>query len=530
MVGKAVVLAAGFGNRLRPFTATVPKPLLPVWGEPMLSRIVRTLRAKGVEDITVNCHHLADKIESWCRDNGCRTSRENEILGTGGALNPLRDWIGGDEFYLVNGDIVLDGAEDIDFESALNAKPLAGTSTIAAAFAVTEGPRTIEVEPDSSLVTNWSALDPGDRGTFTYAGFALLKPEILEYVKPDGFSTIVEAYEKAMMDGKFVKTVSSGKILWTDAGTVESYMSVNKSGEDNAFADIPHVKAFGADRAEFLGARGSDRAFFRTDKGIVVVYDDAKRPENAKYASHARHLAGHGVDVAKVIDEKPELKSLLMEDAGEDDLASIAEESKEEKLSSYAKTVGALARFASAPVPADAESAFGPDMWRWERELFRKYCLDARYSMEMPPEAEKELEAVAAELDKEPKALVHRDFQSTNVFFKNGKPKIIDYQGMREGPSVYDLASLLFDPYVKLTAEERKTLAGERATKIFYMAAVERLVQCLGAYGRLASVGQPQFGKWVPPALSNLREAAGEAGLEAVAALAGELLSRESAE
>ena len=67
---KAIVLAAGFGTRLRPFTCAVPKPLLPVWGEPMLARIVALLRANGVDDIVVNCHYLHEQVESCCAANG----------------------------------------------------------------------------------------------------------------------------------------------------------------------------------------------------------------------------------------------------------------------------------------------------------------------------------------------------------------------------------------------------------------------------------------------------------------------------
>ena len=63
--------------------------------------------------------------------------------------------------------------------------------------------------------------------------------------------------------------------------------------------------------------------------------------------------------------------------------------------------------------------------------------------------------------------------------------------------------------------------------KVLPLAAVQRLVQCLGAYGRLASVGQPQFGKWVMPALENLLAAADLAGLDAVGALAEDLIAEE---
>ena len=154
----------------------------------------------------------------------------------------------------------------------------------------------------------------------------------------------------------------------------------------------------------------------------------------------------------------------------------------------------------------------------------------------MPEAAERELEKVAAILEREPKALVHRDFQSTNVLWMNGTLRFIDFQGMRLGPAAYDLASLLYDPYASLSDKSREALAAlygkvsgrPEVADVLPFAAVQRLVQCLGAYGRLASVGQPQFGKYVLPALENLLAAADQAGLEAVGALAEDLIAEET--
>jgi aminoglycoside/choline kinase family phosphotransferase len=152
---------------------------------------------------------------------------------------------------------------------------------------------------------------------------------------------------------------------------------------------------------------------------------------------------------------------------------------------------------------------------------------------EMPEAAEKELKRVAEMLENEPKSLVHRDFQSTNVLWMNGTLRFIDFQGMRLGPAAYDLASLVYDPYVTFTDDGRRALVALYAKKcgraeiekVLPFAAVQRLVQCLGAYGRLASVGQPQFCKWVLPALQNLLSAADDAGLDAVGALAEDLIA-----
>lgn len=518
MAKKAIVLAAGLGTRLRPLTCAVPKPLLPVWGEQMLARIVAMLRDRGVDDIVVNCHYLHEQVEAWCEANGCRASYEPEILGTGGVLNPLRDWIGGEDFYLVNGDVVVENVPELAFAG----------DEIAAALVTEDGPRTIEVESESSFVTNWKSDDAGYPGTFTYCGIALVRAEILAYVKPEGFSSIVEAYEKAMMEGRFVRAVTSPKMLWTDAGTIPSYIALNQDGDDNAFAELPQLKAAGiAGKVQFIGARGSDRAFFRTDRGIAILYDDEKRKENSKYASHARWLKANGVPVPDVVADYPERKLTVMEWAGSERKMSLEE---------YVKVVEALAKFNALDASElDLEPPFDAKLYEWERGLFSEHCLGTRFHREMSKAVESELGNVASLLLKEPRALVHRDFQSTNVLWKNGRLSFIDFQGMRWGAAAYDLASLVYDPYVKFTEGERRALVAlyakksgrEEIVKTLPCAAVERLVQCLGAFGRLASVGQPQFGKHVLPALENLLDAADRAGLDAVGALAEDLIAEE---
>ena len=540
MIRKAVVLAAGHGTRLRPFTCATPKPLMPVWGETMLERIVRMLRERGVDDIVVNSHHLHEQIRVWTDEYRkaaqaagdkvrIKVSYEPEILGNGGVLNPLREWIGEDPFYLVSSDIVMENVPDLE-------KPFERLKTsgcIGVALVTEAGPRTIEVEPESKFVTCWKSPDPGVEGTFTYCGFSILKPEILKYVEPTGFSSIIAAYEKAMMEGKFIRAVEAKDFLWEDAGTIQRYIDLNRDGDDNGFADIPQLKAVGATNPKFLGARGSERVFFGCDQGIAVMYDDGNRDENGKYPGHARWLKAKGIPVPEILAEDPAKKVMLMSNAGTERKMSLAD---------YVKVVETLVRFnalGSEPdVPADLLPPFDDETWEWERNLFAKYCLGANFQMEMPDAVWKELESVAEILEKEPKALVHRDFQSTNVLWKGNDLAFIDFQGMRLGPAAYDLASLVYDPYVTFTEGERRALVALYAKtagrpefeRVLPIAAVQRLSQCLGAYGRLASVGQPQFGKHVVPALQNLLDAADKAGLDALGALAEDLIAKRNKE
>jgi len=333
---------------------------------------------------------------------------------------------------------------------------------------------------------------------------------------------------------------------------------VNQAGEENGFAEIPQIEKVGEggglrlevevegggkiaveESVEFLGARGSERVFFRRGNEIIIIYDDANRVENGRYAGHARWLAANGISVPKVLAEREDLKTLVLEWAGEEKKMTLEED---------VKVIEELAKFNAlgekAAKELTLEPAFDAALYKWERDLFSEHCLGTRFHREMPAAVQNELEQVAAALEREPKALVHRDLQSTNVLWKDGKLTLIDFQGMRLGAAAYDVASYVYDPYREFTEGERRALIGLYAKQVegwrlkvegggaefsgvVRLAAVQRLVQCLGAYGRLASVGQASFGKWVLPALQHLLLAADEANLDAVGALAEELIGIE---
>src|SRR5207247_6690256 len=100
------------------------------------------------------------------------------------------------------------------------------------------------------------------------------------------------------------------------------------------------------------------------------------------------------------------------------------------------------------------------------------------------------LDQIAEHLDRLPRVLVHRDFQSQNIIMRNGQAYLIDFQGMRPGLAEYDLASLLYDPYVVLTDPEREELlayyCGGKISDDFRetlrLCEMQRLMQALGAY------------------------------------------------
>ena len=98
---KAMILAAGLGKRLRPLTDTIPKPMLPVSGKPILQRHIEKLVGIGIKDLVINTHWLGNNIENYFgsgRQLGAEIqwSREDTLLGTGGGIAnalPLLGWM-----------------------------------------------------------------------------------------------------------------------------------------------------------------------------------------------------------------------------------------------------------------------------------------------------------------------------------------------------------------------------------------------------------------------------------------------------
>ncbi|MGW8526561.1 MULTISPECIES: nucleotidyltransferase family protein [Nocardiopsidaceae] len=114
-----MVLAAGVGSRLAPFTDDIPKPLVPVLDRPLLGELLDQLAAAGAEEVFVNLHHQADRVASYLSTRACRVPVhhrvEPELTGPAGALTLFADTLAAyDAVLVVSGDIVSDGGfEDL---------------------------------------------------------------------------------------------------------------------------------------------------------------------------------------------------------------------------------------------------------------------------------------------------------------------------------------------------------------------------------------------------------------------------------
>jgi len=296
----------------------------------------------------------------------------------------------------------------------------------------------------------------------------------------------------------------------------------------------------------FLGRRGSDRAFWRglyRSERAVFICDGGTRRENQRYAGHTRLLQRAGVPAPALLYAAPDERTLALEDLGQHSLQSRVAVDPESASRLYREVIAKVVDFHRnvtrlvVSEQAELEPAFDRDLYQWEHDLFEEHTLRSRYGFEsIPEDVRGELNSVCAALESGSQCVIHRDLQSSNILYKGRHPVFIDFQGMRSGSPAYDIASLLYDPYVMLDPKLRCVLAAVYSQAmpefpdvldLFFKGAVQRLVQSLGAFGRLSALGHTTFEKHIIQALRNLLEASDAADLNALGGLAEELIARE---
>jgi len=302
-----------------------------------------------------------------------------------------------------------------------------------------------------------------------------------------------------------------------DAVVAETLRAMHMSRSQTLYVQLPR--------------RGSDRQFVRlVDKRrsvILVRYRCDRRPENARYAGHARFLALQGIPVPRVWLDRAGEHVLALEDVGSDALQDVSPGLRD---SWYRRVMRVVVKLHAIPLSCcpELEPGFDAALFAWEHELFLTHFMP-RYAPYAGPHAcrsvARELRAVSDLLVGIPPVLLHRDLQSSNILLHRQRPVLIDFQGMRSGPAVYDLASLLYDPYAMPTGQQRDAclaiyLRGMDTSRANHMrtllpvGGIQRLVQALGAFGRLAASPETaRFGAFVPVACRTLQALMVQTGL-----------------
>jgi N-acetylmuramate 1-kinase len=277
---------------------------------------------------------------------------------------------------------------------------------------------------------------------------------------------------------------------------------------------------------------GSDRHFYRITTPsaslpsmILMVYTLARR-DNPKFVPATKRLMQRGVHVPEIYAFDEDKLCVWLQDLGTDDLHAHTDDCWAERRALYESTLREGARIhgidaarLSTEDLEELEPPFDEVLYEWEQDYFLGHFVRSHLGRETTDAAYTEahncLKKLRRTLAREPRCLVHRDFQSQNIMLRGGQAWLVDYQGLRPGLAEYDLASLLYDPYVTFTDEEREELLSfyirlrgleaEECRQRLYLCAAQRLMQALGAYANLSrNMGKPHFKQHIPAAVANL--------------------------
>ena len=234
-IGTAMVLAAGLGKRMRPLTATRPKPLVEVAGKALLDHVLDRLRGAGVKKVVVNVHYLADAVEAHLasRKHGLEVVISDErklLMETGGGLVQAADLIDSDPFLAINSDnLWIDGPadtlkllashwDDKKMDALLLLVPLARAQNH-------RGIGDFHMDRQGRL----RRRDKSRVAPFVFTGIQILSKRLLRDAPTGPFSTNV-LWNRAIAEGRCFGAVHQG--LWFDVGTPRSIKLTEATLED----------------------------------------------------------------------------------------------------------------------------------------------------------------------------------------------------------------------------------------------------------------------------------------------------------
>ena len=215
-----MILAAGYGKRLRPLTDHTPKPMVSVGGKPLIVHHLEKIAQTGIVDVVINLGHLGSKIAEGL-GNGSQlglsieySDEGPEPLETGGGMTKALPLLGEDTFMLVNGDVWC----DLDYRDI----PKRLENNDQALLYMVQKPDWRE-RGDFSLQNN--RVIESENPEYLYAGIALYHPSILDGAQVEKFS-IVPRLKKAISAKRVAGVLHSG--VWDDVGTPDRLRSIQK--------------------------------------------------------------------------------------------------------------------------------------------------------------------------------------------------------------------------------------------------------------------------------------------------------------
>jgi len=536
-----MILAAGYGTRLRPYTNHTPKPLFSIAGRPLIDEIIRRLQQAGCDAVIINTHHLHRQIESFVAEQNYRvavyTRYEPEILGTGGAIKNVSDFWDKQPFMVINADIVA----DIDLAEVYGAHC---RRQAPATLVLCDDPQfnSVAVEQDQ-WITGFCDPPRDERSAagrlLTFTGVQVLDPLVLDDIPAGRPYSSIDAFKKILARGQKLAAIVVPKDRWQDIGTPASYRrAALERAMPLAFKKVyPAADSEPIERLKLKGD-GSQRQWYRLKnrRGSLIMVDHGIRPTRStsevdSFVQLGKHLFRRGVPVPRIHCYDTFCGLVFLEDLGDEHLQQAVKSMDDPRaiIRQYRAVIDQVIRMSRL-----GAETFDPT-WAYQTPVYDQHLIldkECRYFQEAFlngylgykirfRELEPEFTALAERALHNPTmGFMHRDMQSRNIMRNGGTVFFIDFQGGRIGPLQYDLASLLIDPYVALPQDMQNRLVDYCLERLSATAAVDpaefrtcfhycsltRNLQILGAYAYLSRVkGKRQFEQYIPAALGTLR-------------------------
>jgi MurNAc alpha-1-phosphate uridylyltransferase len=220
-----MILAAGLGQRMRPLTDTLPKPLLSVAGKPLLQYHLEALQRAGIREVVINLAYLGDKIREFVGDGsrfGLQVdySPEPEPLETGGGVLRALPLLGVAPFLLINGDVWSDYSLERLVKTQLSEQQLGHLVLVPNPEFHPNGD--FALRDDGVLIDDQLGLS-----RYTFAGISVLRPALVaDYVRRRDKFPLVEALRAAISGKRLSAEVYEG--LWSDVGTPERLLALGQ--------------------------------------------------------------------------------------------------------------------------------------------------------------------------------------------------------------------------------------------------------------------------------------------------------------
>ena len=227
---KAMILAAGLGTRLKPFTDKTPKALVPLLEKPLLFYLINRLKKAGTKEIIINAHHHADQVIDYLSKNDfnirIEVSLENTLLDTGGGLKKAA-WFfdDGQPFIFHNVDVLssIDIIEMMKFHKKTDA-------LVTVAVKKRDTSRQFLFDKNDCLV-GWTSTESGETilsrqakdsvQKLSFLGIHVISPKIFRVLPEEKIFSIIDAYLKLAQNPKAIKAYRCDDDFWLDLGKID---------------------------------------------------------------------------------------------------------------------------------------------------------------------------------------------------------------------------------------------------------------------------------------------------------------------